>query len=499
MPLTVRAAVVINEVFYDPDKSSDTGKEYIILYNNGDSPYALNNHCLYASGEHYIFKSFTLEPKRQIIIHWNVEGTDTSTDLYTGKTNWSNMGDSSGSVALFLNHDPHSSSNILDFIQYIKKETWESIAVKAEIWTVDAVIAGVPVGRAIKLKTDGVDNNLPGNWMEATPSITQEESGSSSSSQQSSQSSGGTSNNQLPIADAGDNTIAFIDEEINFDGSKSHDPDGFDLAYEWNLGEGGIENDVKITHKYSYPGTYLVSLTVFDDRYYVTDTIIVNIYPKKITISEFLPSPIGKDEEEEWVEIYNDSDLIADISGWQLDDEDGGSEPFVFPKNTLIAPNSYLVFPRQITGIALNNDKDKVRLLLSNGTIFQEINYEKAPKGQSSAKTPEGFVWSMPTPGLPNIISVEEQKFSYKEPLLSETTKQPSENMNLKYNLENSNKVGLIESSESKNQNPESQNYYNLADLEKSADNGKLTLIIITIIVITLSAGIGFLKLKKKI
>jgi len=116
-------------------------------------------------------------------------------------------------------------------------------------------------------------------------------------------------NSQPPIADAGENIIAFIDDEITFDGSKSYDPDGFDLAYEWNLGEGGVENDVAVTHKYYYPGTYLVTLMVFDGRYYVSDTITVEIYPKKITINEFFPSPTGKDEEEEWTVPQNNRGL----------------------------------------------------------------------------------------------------------------------------------------------------------------------------------------------
>jgi len=111
--------------------------------------------------------------------------------------------------------------------------------------------------------------------------------------------------NKPPIASAGDNIIAFIDEEITFDGSKSYDPDGNDLTYEWNFGEGGTKNDIIVTRKYSYPGTYLITLVVFDNRYYSSDTITVEIYPKKITINEFLPSPEGKDEEEEWVVPQN--------------------------------------------------------------------------------------------------------------------------------------------------------------------------------------------------
>jgi hypothetical protein len=138
----------------------------------------------------------------------------------------------------------------------------------------------------------------------------------------------------------------------------------------------------------------------------------------------------------EWIEIYNDSEGIADISDWQLDDSEEGSSPFVFPQNTLIAPKSYLVFARQITGIALNNDKDAIRLLLPEGVVFQEVNYEKPPQGKSSARTNEGFVWSMPTPGTINLsitATTETKKVIYQGIIEKETTKEPSQNIAVEY------------------------------------------------------------------
>jgi len=194
-------------------------------------------------------------------------------------------------------------------------------------------------------------------------------------------------------------------------------------------------------------------------------------YSEKIIISEFIPNPVGKDAEEEWIEIYNNSEQVVDISGWQLDDEQDGSKPFVFPENTLIIPKGYLVFPRQTTKIALNNNGDKVRLLLPNGTLFQEITYTKAPEGQSSSRTSEGFVWTTPTPGLPNKSEAASQ---------------------LSTKLSN-------QKSEHKSSKQIQQNHYNLANLKKSTGNSnKLILVIITITVIALTVGMGFIKFKKK-
>ncbi|VVB54263.1 Uncharacterised protein [uncultured archaeon] len=52
---------------------------------------------------------------------------------------------------------------------------------------------------------------------------------------------------------------------ISFDGSKSSDPDGNIVSYEWNFGDGNFSNDMNSTHTYSLNGTYTVSLKVTDN------------------------------------------------------------------------------------------------------------------------------------------------------------------------------------------------------------------------------------------
>ena len=507
IPKIVSGSVVINEVFYNP-ASTDTNKEYIIIYNNGDELYSLNNHCLYAGGKHFVIPSFSMASKQSVIIHWNTDGTNSSTDLYTGKT-LENMGNTSDVVALFSTHDKHDASTIIDYLRYhtatkTEVKTWESAAVSAGIWTKGNFITNVAEGKAIKLKIDGADTNSPSDWIEAEPSITQEETESTTETPETPLIPTG---NNPPIADAGDNIIAFIGQEVRFDGTGSSDPDNDELHYEWNMGDGKLIEKPTFTYIYNYPGTYLVTLMVYDGRYYVSDTITIEIQAGEIIINEFLPNPSDKDKEEEWIEIYNDSDSIVDISGWQLDDETSGSEPFVFPKNTLIAPKTYIVFSRQITGITLNNDKDTVRLLLPEGVIFQEINYEKPPQGKSSARTGEGFVWSVPTPGLANAsnlaISLEtaNKNFIYQQPIKSELTKEPSEQYVINYQNANQPEIeggyAVLPAQEEPRQDVKSQ----LATVKEPVSKQspfQLILIIAAIIIAGLIIGLLLARFRRK-
>jgi len=285
--------------------------------------------------------------------------------------------------------------------------------------------------------------------------------------------------NHPPIADAGNDIIGFVDQAITVNASRSYDPDNDSLTYEWNLGDGEIKQQAVVEHKYAYPGEFIVSLTVSDDLASGTDTIKIDIYPRQITINEFIPNPEGKDAEEEWIEIYNNLDQAVDLSGWFLDDEEGGSNSFKIPENSLIPSKGYLVFSREITNIALNNDGDQVRLLLPDKNLFQKISYKQTEQGKSLANSPQGFVWSMPTPGFYNSSGIEQEKANSLNSAPSAETSQPEQSTPLK-NFDSE------------------QNYYNLANLEKSTGgNSKVILILVTVAAIIFAIILGILKIKK--
>ncbi len=139
--------------------------------------------------------------------------------------------------------------------------------------------------------------------------------------------------------------------------------------------------------------------------------------PPFVAINEFLPAPSGTVDwdgdgwaggGDEWVELYNPNGHPVDISGWRLDDREGGSRPYVIPQGTFIASQGFLVFYKRETGISLNNSGDKVRLLAPDGRVVDEVSYG------ATART-DDFSWSRerdgvgawtdtypPTPGGPN-------------------------------------------------------------------------------------------------
>ena len=64
-------------------------------------------------------------------------------------------------------------------------------------------------------------------------------------------------------------TSSFLGSPILFDAQQSYDPNGDNLQYVWQLGDGNSNvTDVSFEHTYADIGNYDVSLTITDDEGY---------------------------------------------------------------------------------------------------------------------------------------------------------------------------------------------------------------------------------------
>ena len=70
-----------------------------------------------------------------------------------------------------------------------------------------------------------------------------------------------------------------IDEVITFSGVNSSDPDGDELNYTWDFKDDTYGYGEITTHSYSENGTYNVTLTVFDDQYSDTASVVIIVGP----------------------------------------------------------------------------------------------------------------------------------------------------------------------------------------------------------------------------
>ncbi len=76
----------------------------------------------------------------------------------------------------------------------------------------------------------------------------------------------GTSANRPPVARLQRSAVSGSPLSVRFDGSSSSDPDGVLAGVMWNFGDATTASGPMTEHTYARAGTYLVTLTVTDDR-----------------------------------------------------------------------------------------------------------------------------------------------------------------------------------------------------------------------------------------
>ncbi len=128
-------------------------------------------------------------------------------------------------------------------------------------------------------------------------------------------------------------------------------------------------------------------------------------YSKNIIINEISPHP-GTGTDDEFIELTNTGDDEVDLTGWFLDDAEGGSTPYEIPSGNKIGPDEFLVFYKIDTKLSLNDAGDSARLLFPDETVASSQSYTDAPTDQSWARDVKN-VWSWTekiTPKATNII-----------------------------------------------------------------------------------------------
>lgn len=108
-----------------------------------------------------------------------------------------------------------------------------------------------------------------------------------------------------------------------------------------------------------------------------------------VLINEILPNPIGSDKGKEWIELYNPSNKLVDISNWEI--QVAGthfSTLFKLPQDTIILPYSfYCICGSQINNLcdysheklSIQNggsETDGVRIIDNQGNVIDTILYD---------------------------------------------------------------------------------------------------------------------------
>lgn len=148
-----------------------------------------------------------------------------------------------------------------------------------------------------------------------------------------------------------------------------------------------------------------------------TPTLTPTPFASKVHLNEILSAPYKDwnhdsilDSGDEWIELYNGSTRMVDLSGWYLDDSKSGSSAYKIPDGITIAPHAYLVFYASETTIGLNNSGDTVRLIYPDHTVADKTQYAPLRTNESFGRSPsDASTWRVgcpPTPGALNCSKI---------------------------------------------------------------------------------------------
>ncbi|MFA6394286.1 MAG: lamin tail domain-containing protein [Patescibacteria group bacterium] len=224
-----------------------------------------------------------------------------------------------------------------------------------------------------------------------------------------------------------------------FDSSDTVDEDGDALKYFWDFGD-GIKNRLpNPEHTYLKAGNFVVKLSVSDSRATGTKEKIIKALAagesfdggngeindesdeQGITLSadqsnltglrinEIFPDPAGSDQDGEFIEFWNSGGIRINAINWILRDG-SASGKYRFKDDLWLEPDEMFLVKREISGLTLNNDTDKVRLFNALDELAEEVEYAGALEGASYAKGENGkWFWTTKvTPGKNNIIAAAE-------------------------------------------------------------------------------------------
>ncbi len=240
--------------------------------------------------------------------------------------------------------------------------------------------------------------------------------------------------NTAPIVEIIGNATGTINQLLDFTAS-STDPEGDELNYFWDFGDQVTSSEQAVTHSYNQTGQYQVLVIVSDGQLSATGTLDIAIeepeedeepqeeeeevneaehYSSQIIINEILANPVGSDNDDEWIELYNRGASSVNLANWKLSDKTDRKYTIRADDyaTTTINAFSYFVVYRKESGIALNNDGDAVELYQPNDNLLDNIEYiQSAQENWSYAKSGGSWFWTVEsTPGLQNIIKADDEE-----------------------------------------------------------------------------------------
>ena len=184
--------------------------------------------------------------------------------------------------------------------------------------------------------------------------------------------------NRLPVADAGPDQTVFVTQTVQLDGSKSSDPDGDTLTYQWSFfslpagSQAVLSNSTSVnpTFVVDKPGTYEIQLIVNDGK--------SNSFPDVVTINTENSRPVANAGPDQTVFVTQ----TVTLDGSKSSDVDGDALTYQWSFLSLPAGSQAVLSNSTVVNPTFVVDKlgaYEIQLIVNDGKLIRLIVYNIIP------------------------------------------------------------------------------------------------------------------------
>ena len=131
-----------------------------------------------------------------------------------------------------------------------------------------------------------------------------------------------------------------------------------------------------------------------------------------IQLTEILPNAYGSDVGNEFIEVFNPTDRMVDLSLYSIKVGVAMDKTYSFPPGSTIAPGEYRVFSDSVMKFTLPNTSSRVVLTALDGLLYGDTGaYQSPAEGESFAWFDGAWSYTnQPTPGSENMHSITQDR-----------------------------------------------------------------------------------------
>ncbi len=346
LPRSAGAQVVISEFMYDAP-GSDTGQEWVELFNAGNSAVDLtkwkisdgSNHILNVPPKNGGVGSISVAPGGYIVL---ADSAPTFEGLYPAVANVVDttlaLPNTSGAIALV--DDSGATVDTFSYTKDMGAAGDGNSLQRASV--VGAVFAALPPTPGTGPLTAG--NTNTGTSTNDTSSATTSPNQGQTTTTSSSASAPVSSYVPPPLprlfADAGDDRTVIVGADVEFDG-RAYDRtqtlvDG--VRFSWNFGDGATAEGQSVLHHFEYPGRYVVVLGVAENKDAASDQFVVTAEPAALSFAALSDGGVA---------IENRAGRNLDLSDWIVRNI---GRVFLVPARSIVLSGAILHISQKILG-----------------------------------------------------------------------------------------------------------------------------------------------------